>query len=59
MILIDGSSYLYRAFHAYPGTMTINTRLIVLLCQMSCAVRLNLYTKLFALWVYRCWRLKV
>ncbi|CSI34716.1 Uncharacterised protein [Vibrio cholerae] len=38
---------------------TINTRLIVLLCQMSCAVRLNLYTKLFALWVYRCWRLKV
>ena len=22
LILIDGSSYLYRAFHAYPGTMT-------------------------------------
>ncbi|CAK1855035.1 DNA polymerase I [Vibrio crassostreae] len=22
MILIDGSSYLYRAFHAYPGTMS-------------------------------------
>ena len=22
LILIDGSSYLYRAFHAYPGTMS-------------------------------------